>query len=182
MSGLGESHSEKVDICVYSSNSGRMGSSPPPPRQSLSRLSGNTMNLNRLLLSKRPARKTAHIHRNIYTPGSMHSVFMSKARSLLRSRPCKLIFLLLLTTTFQPTGGADLHDKQWYYEQDIKGCAAAAAGTSVQPNAVKNNSSATNSTLINETFTFRWPLKRWCIILDGFFMLTMLTSLRRIVL
>lgn len=30
MSGQGESHSEKVDICAYSSNSSRMGSSPPP--------------------------------------------------------------------------------------------------------------------------------------------------------
>lgn len=29
MSGQGESHSEKVDICAYSSNSSRMGSCPP---------------------------------------------------------------------------------------------------------------------------------------------------------
>lgn len=29
MSGQGERHSEKVDICAYSSNSSRMGSSPP---------------------------------------------------------------------------------------------------------------------------------------------------------
>lgn len=51
MSGQGESHSEKVDICAYSSNSSRMGSSLS--QQSSSRLSGNTKDFNRLVVSKR---------------------------------------------------------------------------------------------------------------------------------
>ncbi len=88
MSGQGESHSEKVDICAYSPSSSRMRSPPP---QSMKRLSGHTIDFNGPIVSKR-----CRIHTQTHTQTYTHPCAW-KVVLLSISKQCKPIFSCALS-------------------------------------------------------------------------------------